>query len=254
MAKNSISDLVAQDMFKVLASEEHAKLFKKAYVQKEAAAPMAPAAAPKPAAAPAPAAKPAPVTPAKADDANDARKKETCKTCLRNMDNCHCGDQMMADDNDAKKTAMCGKCNRSPCQCSMADDNDARKCKGCSDPKCDCNKSSDKDQAWAKESTAFNVAMDSLLTASAALDYAGLVKGSELALKLAALVSEAKKGKVDLKGSKSTKPAAKKLDKSDARAKLTKEEEEEAKMHLKKLRELGSGKKPASKSAPAKKK
>jgi len=214
MPKNNISEIVANGMFEALNSESHAKLFKKAYVQKEAAVTPPPAAA-KPAAPVVPAAKPAASAPMKADD-NDARKsdkcpkckmekcecKGNCKKCGRDKDNCYCGDSMMADDANNTKECM---------DCGMAKD------------KCTC-KHGGKDNALAKESKAFNVAMESLLTASAALDYAGLVKGSELTLKLAALVAEAKRGKVNLKGDKkSSKPAksVKKEDKADARSKLT---------------------------------
>lgn len=230
MPKNNISEIVANGMFEVLNSESHAQLFKKAYVQKEAAAPAAaaPAAAPKAPVAPA-------SKPMKADD-NDVKSSGKCEKCDRDSQNCYCSDSAMADDNDARKA------KKEECMdCGMAKD-------AC---KCEHSKADDANDAWSKESKAFNVAMENLLTASAALDYAGLVKGSELALKLAALVSEAKKGKVNLKGDKKkSKPAKKeekksdkKSDKSDTRAKLTGKKEEKAEEHLKKLRELGSGKK-----------
>lgn len=47
-------------------------------------------------------------------------------------------------------------------------------------------------------------ALEDLITASAALDYADLGKASELTIKLATLVSEAKKGKVDMKSGKAS--------------------------------------------------
>ena len=89
------------------------------------------------------------------------------------------------------------------CDCSMADDlsfsddeNDARKKKkeskecGCTE---DCDCSSADDVSNMKSSAAFDVAIDSLLTASAALDSVGLDRGSALTLKIASLVVEAKK-------------------------------------------------------------
>jgi len=61
-------------------------------------------------------------------------------------------------------------------------------------------------------------ALEDLITASAALDYANLGKASELALKLASLVSEAKKGKMSGKSSeKSSASASKKSSKKPAK-------------------------------------
>lgn len=235
MPKNSISDLVASDMHSILNSEEHASLFKKAYVQKEAAAPAASPAAPAKA-APVPA-KAAPVAkapssmPSKADD-NDADKG--CPKCNRSKDNCYCGDTMMADDNDVSmKEKTCMDCNMAKAEC-----------------KCEHNKVSDEDESWAKESKACDVAVENLLTASAALDYVGLVKGSELALKLAALVAEAKKGKVNLKKSKKMSKNVKKDDKKDtakAADKLNPEDAKKAEKKLKELRQLSAKSKPKSK-------
>jgi len=85
-----------------------------------------------------------------------------------------------SDLNDAMdKCAKCKK-DKDSCMCdsSMADDNDE------------------------KVSSAFDVAIDSLLTASAALDNVGLVRGASLSLKLASLVVEAKKKEKDSKKSK----------------------------------------------------
>lgn len=172
MTKNSISELVAREMLSVLNSDEHKKLFKKADVQHETF-PTDTIVAKRPAVPGAPVVPGAPPAPAPPEPPTahllDAPEKNK------------------ADDNDAKaKPCTCG-CK--PCECSMVDDaNDAESCE-------------------VKEAKAFSVAMESLVTASAALDYAGFVKGAELTLKLAALVSEAKKGKVNLKEDKASKKA-----------------------------------------------
>lgn len=70
-------------------------------------------------------------------------------------------------------------------------------------------------------STAFDVAIDSLLTASAALDSVGMEKSSSLSLKLASLVVEAKKK--DVKDKKD--PEAAKAAKAKEKAKLQAEKE-----------------------------
>lgn len=135
------------------------------------------------------------------NDTNDAKdKKHSCKSCGRDENNCMCGDKMYAKDGHTCKSC---KKDMDNCMCGdsgMVDDNEV----------------SDKSSASSKHSMALNVALESLLKASAALDYCGLGKGSELAVKVATLVVEAKKGKVDLTGKR----------------------EESAKKHLRKLREL----------------
>lgn len=190
--KNNIGDLVASSMNQVLNSKEHASLFKKAY----------------------------------------KHEGESCSSCMKSMDQCSCG---YADDNNVSHK-MCSSCGKSKakedsdqCMCGdsmMADDaNDARGvCAGCKEKPCTCRKADDnnmshedQDMSWLDEenkmATAVDSAMQDLLTASAALDYAGLSKASELTLKIATLVSEAKKGKVNLKkedsGSKSTSSTSK---------------------------------------------
>lgn len=70
-------------------------------------------------------------------------------------------------------------------------------------------------------STAFDIAIDSLLTASAALDSVGMPKSSSLSLKLASLVVEAKKK--DVKDKKD--PEAAKAAKAKEKAKLQAEKE-----------------------------
>ena len=103
---------------------------------------------------------------ASAEDENDAKDK--CSKCDKKHDECKCGDSMMADDNDAKK---------------KKDSEDSK----------DSKDSSSADDQEEMSSAAFDVAIDSLLTASAALDSVGLSRGSAFSLKLASLVVEAKK-------------------------------------------------------------
>lgn len=85
----------------------------------------------------------------------------------------------------------------------------------------DDNKAEDKDM---KECAAYNIAIESLLTASAALDATDLSDGSTLSLKLASLVSEAKKAKTDKMSAddkaklKAKEKAAKEKEKAKAQA------------------------------------
>lgn len=79
----------------------------------------------------------------------------------------------------------------------------------------------DVDAAQDMTSTAFDIAIDSLLTASAALDSVGMEKSSSLSLKLASLVVEAKKK--DVKDKKD--PEAAKAAKAKEKAKLQAEKE-----------------------------
>jgi len=85
----------------------------------------------------------------------------------------------------------------------------------------DDNKAEDKDM---KECAAYNIAIESLLTASAALDATDLSDGSTLSLKLASLVSEAKKAMTDKMSAddkaklKAKEKAAKEKEKAKAQA------------------------------------
>lgn len=90
--------------------------------------------------------------------------------------------------------------------------------------------------------TAFDVAIDSLITASAALDSVGMEKSSGLSLKLAALVVEAKKSgksakdKVSKEMSKQDKELNKtrKKEEKDGETKRTKDMEKEQKTSIQK--------------------
>jgi hypothetical protein len=182
--KMNIGDLVANSMNQVLNSKEHASLFKKAYAEECMDCGMA-----------------------KDGGCTCAPK---CKQCKKDKDNCMCGDMMADDQNNLfTKHNKCKSCNedKDNCMCGemYADENNV-------------SNHEDSDMSWAEDSSmkshaAIESAMQDLLTASAALDYAGLSKASELTLKIATLVSEAKKGKVNLKkevsGSKSTSSTSK---------------------------------------------
>lgn len=224
-------DIIAQGMNQVLNSKEHASLFKKAYKQDS--------------------------DHAWADD-NHA---DTCKSCHQDADNCMCGDGNMAKD---RVKMVCPKCETHTTGdvCHKCGHNKHTRKKHhesthyepglmpeLDEPVIDLGDEEDEDaeDLWADDASlsskkvmALNVALENLLKASAALDYCGLGKGSELTIKVATLISEAKKGKVDLTGKR----------------------EESAKKHLRKLRELaeeesslpkGRGESKSTPSKPAKK-
>lgn len=189
---------------------------------------------------------------AMADDENDARKAKKCSECHKPMKDCECKDSHSADDQDAKK--------KDSKDSSMADDQDAKK-----DPK-DSMKAADTqsantldsstknpypgkqydadeyrnadvlradDASDEKVSSAFDVAIDSLLTASAALDHVGLGRGSAISLKLASLVVEAKKKEKDSKkSSKDSKKSSK--DSQSAKDKKSKDSKDSKKSDSKK--------------------
>lgn len=124
-----------------------------------------------------------------ASDENDAKKSKKCAECGEDMknDKCDCGyakDKSWAKDK--KKCPECGEhMKHDKCDCGYADD--------------DMNMDDDSGQLPTEPTkpmpmvTAYDVAIDSLLTASAALDSVSLGHQSSMALKLASLVSEAKK-------------------------------------------------------------
>jgi hypothetical protein len=198
MKNSSISDAVAMAMDSIVKSASHKALFGK----------MA--------------------------DVNSAHDK--CSKC--GSTSCSCGDSMSADDNDARKKKMEPK-EKSSDDSSSADDQDARReaksdessadapvkfdpnfgAKPVVGPVMHADDSSSADDNDARsnakssddESSAddmevdagFDVAIDSLLTASAALDAVGMEKSSAFSLKIASLVVEAKKKEKDKKKSKS---------------------------------------------------
>lgn len=170
MKNSNISDFVAATMDAVLKSDEHKSLFatQYKYASDENDAPC-------------PVCKQSPCVcdKNKADD-NDAAKKGKLPPWLKK-------DESSADDNDVKDSADDSSddssSSSSESDSSSADDYDAR------DP---MDRSCADDEAL-QVSAAFDVAIDGLLTASAALDSIGLSNGSSLSLKLATLVVNAKK-------------------------------------------------------------
>lgn len=160
---------------------------------------------------------------ASAEDENDAKDK--CSKCDKKHDECKCGDSMMADDNDAKKKKDSEDSKDSKDSSAADDDKD----------------SSAADDDEELSSAAFDVAIDSLLTASAALDSVGLARGSALSLKLASLVVEAKKKD----SSKDKEKAAK--EKAKEKAAKEKEKEKAAKEKEKAKRDSQAAKDKASK-------
>ncbi|HEY5268016.1 MAG TPA: hypothetical protein VII94_02685 [Candidatus Saccharimonadales bacterium] len=177
MRNQSVSDLVAAAMDAAINSKEHKALFSSQFKY--------------------------------ASDVNDAK----CTKCSKDKESCMC-DSAMADDNDARK-----KKEDSSDSSSASDWNDARKKKEDSDSssaddddndarkKKEDSDSSSADDEELEAAAAFDVAIDSLLTASAALDSVGLGQGSSLTLKIASLVVQAKK-----KEEKSKKDEKKKKD------------------------------------------
>ncbi len=195
MKNKSVSDFVAATMDAVLNSEQHKSLFRGTYKY--------------------------------ASEKEDVDHAKTCKDCHQAKDMCMC----MADDNALKHSAKtCKDCHQAKdmCMC-MADDNelyvDDDKSYDADDHMsydADDHMSYDSDDASMKEemsaTAAFDVAIDGLLTASAALDAVGMSNSSTVSLKLASLVVEAKKAVKEEKKEKSKakgKKPAKKLTSKD---------------------------------------
>jgi len=107
---------------------------------------------------------------------------------------------------------MCEKCHKNPCVCAdVAKVEDA----ACANDGVDVAMSDDSsgDEDEDKTSTAaLDVAIDSLIRASAALDRVGFEKSATVTLNLAGLVAEAKKKKMEKK--KAPKKPAKSTEKS----------------------------------------
>lgn len=210
MKNQSVSDFVASTMDAVLNSKEHKAMFGGQYKY--------------------------------AQDMNDAKNK--CSKCDKSKSECKC-DSSMADDFDARfkkkddessadddqdaRKKKKDESSSSSSDSSSADDQDAKKKKDKSSDESsadddDAKKKKDDssaDDAFEMEaSAAYDVAIDSLLTASAALDSVGLGRGSAFSLKLASLVVVAKKKEKDAK-----KDSKEKAAKEKAKEKASKEKE-----------------------------
>jgi len=180
MRNQSVSDFVATTMDAILKSDQHKALFDTQYkvASDNNAAKSKDSKESK--------------TDSSCADDNEAKKKSTKET-----------DSSCADDNEAKK-----KSTKETSDTSSADDNAAKTSKTDTD-------TSSADDEDLKSSAAFDVAIDSLLTASAALDTVGLERSASVSLKLASLVVEAKKKKEDKK--KKSKKESKKESKKDTK-------------------------------------
>jgi hypothetical protein len=155
MTNKSVSDFVAATMNAVLNSEEHKSLFGSNYVK----------------------------TAQSVTRHSDKDPGSKCDGVLARGECLKCHktfDMSNADDNAAKDGSS--EENDSCMADDDADDNDAAD--GSSD---ECAADDE------KVSSAFDIAIDGLLTASAALDSVGLEKTSTLSLKIASFVVEAKK-------------------------------------------------------------
>lgn len=198
MRNQNISDFVAATMDAVLKSQEHRSLFATQYKSAED------------------------VNDAKhkEDDkdscmADDNDAKEKCHTCHKPMSKCECDSSKASDQNDAKHK----KDSKDSKDSSSADDNDVDSTTANPYPK-QYDASSADDSSEEKVSSAYDVAIDSFLTASAALDSVGLGRGSAISLKLASLVINAKKKEKESKKSKdSGKSSAKSKDSNSAKDK-----------------------------------
>jgi hypothetical protein len=165
MKNQSVSDFVAAEMDAVLNSKEHKSLFATQY--KKAAA--------------------------------------QCSKCHKDHEECMCDSAMAdddkdsslawdADDNDARKTKKRKEEETDQDTGSADDENDAhRKAKKDTDSSDADDEDDASDGDSMQSSAAYEVAVDSLLTASAALDSLGFDRGSVFTLKIASLVVEAKK-------------------------------------------------------------
>ena len=119
---------------------------------------------------------------AQAQDEQEAKDK--CPKCSMTKDQCKCGDTMAVEDGEV--------------DVSNVEDN--------------------AEAADMESAAAYDVAIDSLLTASAALDSVGLEKSAVISLKLASLIVEAKKKEVSSK----SKPGSKSSSTSSSKAKCPK--------------------------------
>lgn len=196
MKNSSISDFVATKMDEILKSKEHQDLFATQYKRAAAA----------------------------------------CTKCGKDSESCMC-DSAMADDQDARKK------KKEESDSASADDQDARKKKkeessdsssaddadSASVDDSEDSASADDEDSSMQSSAAFDVAIDSLLTASAALDSLGLDRGSVFTLKIASLVVNAKKKDDKKKKDKKKNPFAKGTgsDSQSAKDKAVKAKEKE---------------------------
>ena len=168
-----------------------------------------------------------------ADDDNDAKKSKKCPECHKPMNFCKCDKSDADDDNDSyAPPSSPGSSAGKPRPVDPGADSHSANTLASSQknpyPKSMESGYRPGDVLRADDmspSVAFDVAIDSLLTASAALDSVGLGRGSALTLKIASLVVEAKKK--DKKDKKDSKKSSK--DSQSAKDKKSKDSKDSKK-------------------------
>lgn len=181
-----------------------------------------------------------------ADDDNDARKGKMCKECHKPMNMCKCDKSSADDQRDWDTSKGAGQ--------KLNYDRDGNHYDGLKGHGVGANEADDQNNANTLQSSnsnkypknmesgyrnadvlraedgevsaAYDVAIDSLLTASAALDSLSLGRGSALTLKIASLVVEAKKKD---KKDKDSKKSSKKSDSQSAKDKKSKDSKKDDK-------------------------
>jgi hypothetical protein len=188
-----------------------------------------------------------------ANSMDAALKSEEYKSMFRTSYNKYASadeveEKVEVDTDDAKD--KCKECHKAPCKCDMAKADDVEVDSADSDDVKPYDFESADDSLGV--AAAYEIALDSLVTASSALDALGLEKSAEYSLRLASIVSEAKKKEVDkekLKADKEKEKARKEKDLQMAKDKKAKEKAkaEAEKEKLKKQKDLAMAKDKAAK-------
>lgn len=131
------------------------------------------------------------------EDKNNAKMSKPCKTCKQKEDMCMCAGGYMADDGMSDDHMMDN---------SMSYD---------AEDGMDMSPAMSHMSEEMASTAAFDVAIDGLLTASAALDAVGMSNSSTVSLKLASLIVEAKKVVKEEKKNKKKSTKNKKLTSAD---------------------------------------
>lgn len=218
MNNKSVSDFVAAAMNAVLESDDHKSLFGSTY--KKASWEVCP----------------------KCKEVGEPDMTNACKKCGANFPK---KDSDNADTNFAKDEIEDESSADDDADDNDSDDVDADE-SNANDNDVDADECSADDE---KISSAFDIAIDGLLTASAALDSVGFEKSSTLSLKIASFVVEAKKkekANKDKKKSKKPNPFAKKKDNSSS-SKSSKKPAKKDEKKSGKSSSTSSSKKPAKK-------
>lgn len=213
MNNKSVSDFVAATMNAVLESDDHKSLFGSTY---KTASETLPGGLVK-------------------DPCPKCGQQKVAGSCLK------C-DGAKADDNAAKDME----------DESCADDSDDENSADDSDDESDADDSDECSADDEKVSSALDIAIDGLLTASAALDSVGFEKSSTLSLKIASFVVEAKKKEKEKK-SKKPNPFAKKKDKSSSKSSGKSSSKGDSNSAKDKKSDKKSGKSSSSSSSSSKK-